>query len=51
MFNEEKIKTLQKLFALKEIDSANLFGYRLKKFLEANAKIKKTKNNVEKVGI
>ncbi len=43
MFNEKKIKTLQKLFALKEINNANLFGYRLKKFLEANAKIKKGK--------
>ncbi len=47
MFDEKKISTLQKFFALKEINSANLFSYRLKKFLEKNAKIKKTKNGEE----
>ncbi len=47
MFNEKKIATLKRLLALKERDNATLFTYRLKKFLEANAKIKDGKVEIE----
>ena len=51
MFDEKKIKTLQKLFALKKMNNANLFSYRLKKFLEANSKVKKGKIEIEQGAI
>lgn len=47
MFNEKKIATLKRLLALKERDNVTLFSYRLKKFVEKNAKIDKEKNEVE----
>ena len=47
MFNEKKIATLKRLLALKERDNVTLFSYRLKKFVEKNAKIDKEKNEVK----
>ncbi len=47
MFSEKKVTTLKNFLGLKQRDNATLFTYRLKKFLEANAKIENGKVEIE----